>query len=52
MKDKSGRTAVAACAALLDRGYGKAAQAVHHSGSINTHEEALAALENDGEDDA
>ena len=53
MKDKSSRTAVAACIAILDRGCGKPPQALEHSGSLGlTHEQALAALDDVGKDDA
>jgi hypothetical protein len=55
MNDPSGRTAVAACTALLDRGHGKPLQAVEHSGSIaRTHEEELTDLDNPdtGSDDS
>lgn len=53
MHDKNGRTSVAACAELLNRGYGKPPQALEHSGSISmSHEEALAALDDVGGDDA
>jgi hypothetical protein len=51
--DENGRTAVAACSEMLNRGYGKPPQALEHSGSIGlSHEEALAALADDGADDA
>jgi len=53
MHDKNSRTSVAACAEILNRGYGKPPQALEHSGSIGmTHEEALAAINGDGADDA
>ena len=36
---------VAACNSLLDRGHGKAAQAIEHTGKVTiSHEQALAAL--------
>lgn len=36
---------VSACNSLLDRGHGKAAQAIEHTGKVTiTHEQALAAL--------
>jgi hypothetical protein len=42
---------VAACKEILDRGHGKAPQALLHSGNINlTHEQALAALNDDDAD--
>lgn len=51
LKSKDPRASVAACTALLDRGFGKPAQALEHSGTLNlTHEEMLAQLgENDPE---
>lgn len=47
------RASVAASTALLDRGYGKPAQAIEHSGFIaRTHEEELIALDTPDDDDA
>ena|ERR1700730_11562314 len=49
------RASVAASVALLDRGLGKPAQAIEHSGSIaRTHEEELTELDNPdaGSDDS
>jgi hypothetical protein len=49
MQSGDARASVAASTALLDRGYGKPAQALEHSGNVTlTHEEMLAQL---GEDD-
>ena len=51
MHDRSGRTAVAACQALLDRGLGKPAQALEHSGFVaQTAEEYLKQLDEQAED--
>jgi uncharacterized protein DUF5681 len=57
MDDPNSRTAVAACDAILDRGVGKSAQPISHSGMIaSTHEEYLKQLDSlpddpDREDD-
>jgi hypothetical protein len=53
MDDENSRTAVAACTAMLDRGLGKPAQSIEHSGSIaRDHEEILENLDNPEPDDA
>lgn len=45
-RDKTNTAAARATAwnSVLDRGHGKPMQAIEHSGSVKTHEEALAAL--------
>jgi hypothetical protein len=57
INDENGRTAAAACVAVLDRGVGKPPQSLEHSGVIaTTHEEYLKQLDSlpddaDREDD-
>ena len=52
-KSNDARASVAASTALLDRGYGKPAQAIQHSGKLAvSHEEALMEIDPEGGDDA
>jgi hypothetical protein len=51
MDDPNSRTAVAACDAILDRGIGRPAQSISHSGMIAaTHEELLKQLDSQSDD--